>query len=79
MYKRQVSGSVQLTIPKGSNTGTVLRLRGRGVKTKTGHGDHFVQLQVMLPQHPDAELTKAVVDWEASHPYDPRAAKKGPA
>ena len=74
-----VSGQVQLTIPKGSNTGTVLRLRGKGVKSRSGHGDHFVQLQVMLPKHPDAELTKAVADWEARHPYDPRAAKEGSA
>jgi DnaJ-class molecular chaperone len=70
-----VSGAVQLTIPKGSNTGTILRLRGKGVKSKAGHGDHFVQLQVMLPEHPDTELTKAVADWEAKHPYDPRAGK----
>jgi len=72
-----LSGTVQLTIPRGSNTGTTLRLRGKGVRSKAGHGDHFVQLQVMLPEHPDAELTKAVADWEAKHPYDPRAAKKG--
>ena len=74
-----VSGAVQLTIPKASNTGRILRLRGKGVESKAGNGDHFVQLQVMLPEHPDAELTKAVADWEVKHPYDPRAAKRGSA
>jgi DnaJ-class molecular chaperone len=66
------TGTVQLSIPKGSNTGTVLRLRGKGVQTKTGKGDHFVELQVILPEAADEELIKAVVDWEAKHPYNPR-------
>ncbi len=67
-----ISGVVQLAIPKGSNTGKVLRLRGKGVHAKSIKGDHFVELQVILPDHPDAELVQAVVGWEAKHPYDPR-------
>ncbi len=70
-----ITGFVNLVVPKGSNTGTVLRLRGKGVPFKGGHGDHFVELKVMLPQAPDDELVRAVVEWEAKHPYDPR---KGP-
>jgi DnaJ-class molecular chaperone len=67
-----VTGTVSLSIPKGSNTGTKLRLRGKGVTTKSGSGDHLVELQVILPDHADDELVRAVVDWEAKHPYDPR-------
>jgi DnaJ-class molecular chaperone len=70
-----VWGPVQLSVPKGSNTGTILRLRGKGITSKSGSGDHLVQLQVMLPSHPDAELVQAVKDWEAKHPYNPRAGK----
>jgi DnaJ-class molecular chaperone len=33
------SGSVMLAIPKGSNTGAVLRLKGKGVAHRGGHGD----------------------------------------
>ena len=40
------SGPVTLTIPAGSNTGKVLRLKGKGV---AGQGDQFVRLQVVLP------------------------------
>ena len=68
-----VWGDIQLAVPKGSNSGTVLRLRGKGVAAKGGHGDHLVQLQVVLPEHPDDDFVKSVVDWEAKHPYDPRA------
>jgi DnaJ-class molecular chaperone len=66
------TGTVQLSVPKGSNTGTVLRLRGKGVQTKSAKGDHFVELQVILPETADEELIKVIVDWEAEHPYNPR-------
>ena len=67
-----VSGPVDLAVPKGSNTGTILRLRGKGVPSTSGKGDHLVELQVVLPDHPDEELVRCVTEWEAKHPYDPR-------
>lgn len=67
-----VVGPVDLVVPKGSNTGTMLRLRGKGVPSSGGKGDHLVELQVILPDHPDAELVRCVTEWEAQHPYDPR-------
>ena len=39
------TGSVTMTVPKGSNTGTVLRLRGKVVPRRNGgHGDELVKL-----------------------------------
>jgi len=67
-----VTGTVNLAIPKGSKTGTKLRLRGKGAPWKDGAGDHFVDLLVVMPDHPDEEFVKFVVEWEAKHPYDPR-------
>lgn len=67
-----IAGLVTLAVPKGSNTGTVLRLRGKGVPSKGDTGDHFVELMVMLPEAPDDEFVRSVVDWEAKHPYNPR-------
>ena len=43
------TGSVMLRIPKRSNTGDVLRLRGKGVKKRDGAGDELVKLKVMMP------------------------------
>lgn len=72
-------GPVKLKIPKGANSGTVLRLRGKGVPApKSGGGeagDHFVELLVMLPDNPDEALAKAVTDWEAGHPYKPKGSQ----
>ena len=46
------SGAVTMTVPKASNTGTVLRIKGRGVKRADGtSGDEYVTLKVMLPQN----------------------------
>ncbi len=67
-----VSGVVELAIPKGSNTGTILRLRGKGVPSKDRSGDHLVELQIVLPEHPDEDLVRFITEWEAKYPYDPR-------
>ena len=63
------SGAVAMTIPPHSNSGTALRLKGKGV---AGRGDAFVTLQVVLPPGGDAELDAFLRDWAAKHPYDPR-------
>ena len=68
-----IGGTVNVVVPKGSSTGAKLRLRGKGVPMKSGAGDHFVELRVVLPAQPDDDLIKAVVDWERSHPYEPRS------
>lgn len=67
-----VSGTVSVAVPKGAQTGTRLRLRGKGVPAKSGAGDHVVELRVVLPENADDEFIRTVVEWEAQHPYDPR-------
>lgn len=65
-----VDGPVSMTVPKGSNTGTRLRVRGKGVPGPGGgRGDHYVTLKVMLPDPPDAELTRLIETWTADHYY----------
>ena len=67
------TGNVAVTIPKGSNTGKVLRLKGRGVPDRTGkRGDEYLTLQVVLPDPPDAELEAFVSGWSAGRAYNPR-------
>jgi DnaJ-class molecular chaperone len=69
-----VSGRVALTIPKGSTSGDVLRLKGKGVPTAKGKaGDQRVVLQVMLPERIDDDLEAFFKTWRETHRYDPRA------
>jgi DnaJ-class molecular chaperone len=69
------SGDVMLSIPRGANTGTVLRLRGKGVAKPDGsHGDQYVTLKVVLPDKPDPELEEFIARWSKAQAYDPRRA-----
>lgn len=66
-------GPVTLTVPKGSNTGTRLRLKGRGLAEAQGkRGDLFARLVVSLPETPDAELEAFAAVQRKSRPYAPR-------
>jgi DnaJ-class molecular chaperone len=76
-----IDSPVTMTVPKGSNTGTVLRLRGRGiVDQRSGQrGDQYVRLQVVLPETPDPELEAFARRWAETHAYDPRADLRRPS
>lgn len=66
-------GPVTLSIPKGSNSGAKLRLKGRGLADAKGHrGDLFARLVVTLPEGPDAELEKFAETWREKRPYAPK-------
>ena len=67
------TGAVTMAVPKGSNTGTTLRLRGKGApKPAGGHGDQLVKLKVVLPREPDPELEAFVSGWEGGKMFNPR-------
>jgi DnaJ-class molecular chaperone len=66
------TGSVMLRVPKGSNTGDTLRLRGKGVKARGKTGDELVKLKVVMPKTPDAELDAFLEGWTPPASYDPR-------
>ena len=66
------SGKVLLKIPKGSNAGTVLRLKGKGVARGDRRGDELVRLKVMMPTQPEPELEAFLSGWKPAAPYDPR-------
>lgn len=69
-----IDGPVTMTVPKGSNTGTTLRLKGRGIAGSKGgaRGNQYVRLTVSLPPSPGDEFETFLERWSAKHPYDPR-------
>ncbi len=69
-------GEVNLMIPAGSEAGSRLRLRGRGVAEASGAaaGDMFVTLTLVAGPRDEA-LETALREWQARHPdFDPREA-----
>lgn len=77
-----ISGEVSVSVPKGANTGTTLRLKGRGVggpnlqaddkKKDRDAGDQYVKLKIMLPETLDPALEEFVEGWEAGRNHNPR-------
>jgi len=71
-------GPVTLNVPKGSNTGSTLRLKGRGlVDAKGRRGDLLARLAVTLPDAVDEALEGLAESWRRDHPYTPRPAARG--
>ncbi|MBE7638400.1 DnaJ domain-containing protein [Sneathiella sp. P13V-1] len=70
-----VDGAVNMKIPAGSNTGTTLRMKGKGIAGKSAddRGDQMVKLKVVLPENQDEELHDWVSNWSKDHQYDARA------
>jgi len=69
-----VYGPVSMKVPPGSNTGTTLRLKNKGVvDRKSGQkGDQYARLLVVLPDKPDDELTDFVRRWSEKQDDNPR-------
>nr|WP_294168292.1 J domain-containing protein [uncultured Sphingomonas sp.] len=64
-------GPVMLTVPKGSTSGKVLRIKGRGFSDKSGaRGDQLVTLSVDLPAN-DGALERFAAEWNGGG--NPRA------
>lgn len=67
------AGTVRMNIPAGSDSGTELRLRDRGVPAHGSQpaGDLYAILQVVLDK-PDTALSEFLKGWKSEHPADPR-------
>ncbi len=68
-----LAGTLSLTVPPLSNTGSTLRLKGKGVPAHGGleAGDLYVRLVVSLPEQADEALKAFVDGWDNG--YDPRS------
>ena len=67
-------GAVSMTVPPNSNSGTTLRLKGKGAPKTSSRpaGDQIVRLRVVLPDRTDKDFAAFLRDWQESHPYNPR-------
>ena len=67
-----LGGSVELKIPAGSQSGSRLRLRGRGLPGQPA-GDQYVVLKVVLPQASTPEARALYEQMQRELAFDPRA------
>lgn len=66
-----LGGTVELRIPPGSQTGTRLRLKGRGLPGRD-KGDQYVSLQIVNPPSEDQRSKDFFKSMEEAFDFDPR-------
>lgn len=61
-----VDGTKELKIPSGTQSGTVIKLKGLGVPhiRASGRGDHFVEIHIKVPDRLSRGQRKMLEDWE---------------
>ncbi|MPN50897.1 Chaperone protein DnaJ [bioreactor metagenome] len=74
-----LDGTAQLTIPEGTQTGTVFRMRGAGIPNVSGkgRGDQYVKVNIEIPKNlniPQKEVLKKFESMVGDNQYE---AKKG--
>ncbi len=68
-----VEGRVQVSIPKATNSGQVMRLKGKGVHPKGAAraGDQLVTIRIVMPDKIDDQLAYFMSEWRLKNAYDP--------
>ena len=57
------SGPVTMSVPPGSSSGDLLKLRGKGVQTRPNPCDLLVRLMIVLPRKDDPDLREFISKW----------------
>lgn len=57
-----IQGSVLLSIPAGTSSDQVLRIRGQGIADKRGQGDHLVRVVITVPKDLSEQSKQAVAE-----------------
>lgn len=67
------NGTITLTVPPGTSSGSKLRVKGQGVKHSNGEvGDLFAEVMVVVPKDMSSEDREKVLDVLKKYPQNPR-------
>jgi molecular chaperone DnaJ len=69
-----IDGRSLVRIPPGTNSGSTLRLREKGMPSARNgsRGDQYVEIQVIVPKPTDERVRKLMKELEEVEPADPR-------
>ena len=66
-------GTVTLSVPPGSSSGTKLRVKGHGIAPKNGAaGDLLAEIQIVLPKQLNDADRQAIREIDQHYSQDPR-------
>lgn len=62
-----VHGTATIDVPAGTQPGSVLRLKGKGMPIigRSSHGDHYVTLRIVIPKKLSRKEKQIVEQWKA--------------
>lgn len=68
------NGNISLKIPKGTQNGRMLRVKGKGAPhmKNGGNGDLLVKVKVVVPTNLNKAQKEALLKYSELHPEDPR-------
>lgn len=74
-----IDGKVEYTIPEGTQTGTVFRLKGKGIQNVNGRGrgDQYVRVNIEVPTRLTEHQKRLLRDFEASTTDENQTQRKG--
>lgn len=71
-----MDGTVTLSVPRGTQSGRKLRLRGKGLPKRNGSaGDIIVELEIQIPDHITGEEERLFMEMAKISKFNPRAKK----
>jgi curved DNA-binding protein len=71
-----LDGTVTVTVPPGSSSGRILRLRGKGFPDpRSGPGDLYAEIEIVVPEQPSAQERRVYEELARVSPF--RAEEKG--
>ena len=77
-----LSGTLMCKIREGTQSGSKIRLKGKGIvsmKNPNVHGDHYVTVQIQVPKNLSREAKEKLREFEEACGTNRRGGKKGSA
>jgi curved DNA-binding protein len=68
-----LSGNINLTLPANSQTGKRLRIKGKGLVSKTGVGDLYAVIKIVVPEQFDEETRQLWETLSNKTKFNPRS------
>ena len=69
---KESRATTKVKIKQGTSSGTVMRLRGKGVRTAKKTGDLLITVQVAVPRRLSSQARTALEAFDAAMESDPR-------
>jgi len=73
-----IDGRVEYRMPEGTQTGTVFRMRGKGIQNVNGRGrgDHYVRVNIEVPRNLSEKQKRLLREFENSSTDDNQSKRK---